>query len=479
MITPSKPKGISRRHFSNLTGKAATAIFGFQFIPSHAWGQLTKPVLGAIGSGGKGRSDISGSDQAGFQVAALCDVVDGTRLDVNGKRFRSIVEARKTYSKTRFFTDYREMLASMGDRIDAVTVSTPDHHHFHASVLAMKAGKHVYCQKPLTHGIWEARMMAQVAQETGVKTQMGNQAHANDHMRRCAELIRAGVIGKVKEVHAWTNRPIWPQGFKTAPEKQPVPKWLDWEQWIGPAPWVDYNQKIAPFTWRGWWDYGTGALGDMACHIMDLGYWALLPGSPKSVMAHQEGATELSPPINSKIVWEFGPSPSTSADGFKYFWYDGYINAHFDRSTWNLVKDSNEYNHPDNDVLDGMSFKDFGCVIIGEEGKLFFNRGRNTWVVKASRKIDGFVWPDQSIPRARKQNNYLEWMDAIQGRVERGQSGFHHTGPFTETILLGVLAQRVPDTKLVWNAERMEVKGRPELKKFIQRPYRQGWQIEV
>ena len=170
----------------------------------------------------------------------------------------------------------------MGDKVDAVTVSTPDHHHFHASVMAMQAGKHVYCQKPLTHGIWEARMMAQIASQTGVKTQMGNQAHANDHMRRCVELIRAGIIGKVKEIHAWTNRPIWPQGFHSPPAKEAVPAAIDWNQWIGPAPWVDYSHLIAPFSWRGWWDYGTGALGDMACHIMDMGYWAMQTrGSPK------------------------------------------------------------------------------------------------------------------------------------------------------------------------------------------------------
>jgi predicted dehydrogenase len=390
-----------------------------------------------------------------------------------------MAEVRGAYTNAAFFTDYREMIANLGDKIDAVTISTPDHHHFHAAVLAMKAGKHVYCQKPLSHGLWEARMMAKVARETGVKTQMGNQAHANDHMRRCVELIRAGIIGKVKEVHAWTNRPIWPQGFKDRPAKEPVPEWLDWEQWIGPAPFTDYSSNIAPFAWRGWWDYGTGALGDMACHIMDMGYWALMPGAPRTVQAQQAGATELSPPINSKITWEFGPGQHTAKDGFKFFWYDGYVDAHFDPEKWTLVKQSNEYNHPDAEVLDGMDFEDFGSVIIGEEGKLFFHRGRKNWVVKASSKIDGFAWPAPTLPRARNQDNYDEWLDAIHGKVPQGESNFLHAGPFTETILLGTLAQRVPDTRLEWDADKLEIKGRPELKKLIQRPYRKGWEMAV
>ncbi len=480
---PSSPQKLTRRSFGKLAGVSAAATFGFQFIPSRAWGQLTKPALAGIGSGGKGKADITGSDYAGFNVVALADVVVGKKIDKPSKKLKSVADMQERYKQAKLYTDYRELLHDMGDKIDAVTVSTPDHHHFHASVLAMKAGKHVYCQKPLCHGIWEARMMAKVAKETRVKTQMGNQAHANDHMRRCVELIRSGVIGKVKEVHAWTNRPIWPQGFKKAPEKEPVPAWLDWEQWIGPAPFVDYNEVIAPFAWRGWYDYGTGALGDMACHIMDMGYWAVMPGAPTSVKAKQHGGTEISPPINSIIEWEYAPSQYTSSKGFKYVWYDGYIDAHFDRDTWTLVKPSKEYNHPGEDILEGKSFQDFGAVVIGEEGKLFFHRQRENWIVETSYKIDGFKWPEPTIHRAGgpddRNANYVEWMDAIKGRVPDGLSGFHHAGPFTETVLLGVVAQRNPDKKLLWDAKKMEIKGRPDLKKLIKPDYRKGWEISV
>ena len=472
-------KKISRRSFGKTSSSVFGAALGFHFIPSRAWGNLEKPTLAGIGAGGKGRADILGSQNAGFEVQALVDVVDATKLSGEvGRRQKSIAEVRSRFGKVKFFTDYREMLAKMGDKIDAVTVSTPDHHHFHATAMAMQAGKHVYTQKPLTHGIWEARMLRKMANESNVKTQMGNQAHANDHMRRCVELIRAGVIGKVTEVHAWTNRPIWPQGFATAPTGEPVPESMDWQQWIGPAPWVDYSSKIAPFAWRGWYNYGTGALGDMACHIMDMPYWALQPGAPTSVIAQQHGATDLSPPINSKIIWEFGPSKYTSNEGFKFHWYDGFIDAKFDRESWSLKKSSNDYNHPDDDVLEGQNFKQFGSVVVGEEGKLFFNRRRGAkWILKTNSRIDGFDWPEQTVPRATDQDNYIEWMDAIVGKIDQGQSNFDLAGQLTETVLLGVIAQRLPETKLEWDADKLEIKGRPELKQQIRRPYRPGWEF--
>jgi predicted dehydrogenase len=475
MKTRAKSKRVSRRQFGKVAGAGLGAALGFYFVPSHAWGRLQKPTLAGIGIGGKGSSDIQQCHAAGFEIAALVDVVDPRKMDAAKGRMQRLAKTHKAYPNAAIYSDYREMLVEMGDKVDAVTVSTPDHHHFHASALAMLAGKHVYCQKPLTHGIWEARKLAQLARQTGVKTQMGNQAHANDHMRRCVELIRAGIIGKVKEIHAWTNRPIWAQGFQQPPTPEEVPPQLDWNQWIGPAPWVDYSPLIAPFSWRGWWNYGTGALGDMACHIMDFGYWAMDTRAPRAVTAQQVGATEISPPINSKITWEFGPGKYSAKNGFKFYWYDGYVDAHFDRDTWRLVKNSDDYNHPDDRVLEGVSFQKFGSVIVGEKGKLLFNRGKNSWVLWPSVVADGFPMPEPSIPRAPQQNNYLEWLAAIQGEVSQGQSNFGLAGPMTETILLGVLAQRVPDTKLKWNADRMEVAGRPELNKYIQRPYRDGW----
>ena len=456
---------------------AAASAFGFQFVPSHVWGANSRIQLGGIGTGGKGKADISGAVAAGMHPTAIVDIVDVEKLE-SGKmasgsiksRMKSITEARSKYPDAKFYTDYREMIADMGDKIDAVTVSTPDHHHFHASMLAMKAGKHVYCQKPLTHSIWEARTLTRVAAETGVKTQMGNQAHANDHMRRAVELIRAGILGEVKEVHTWTNRPIWPQGFEKAPEADPVPAGIDWEQWIGPAPWVDYSAKIAPFAWRGWWDYGTGALGDMACHIMDMPYWALDLGAPTTIRASENGGTEISAPINSNITYDFADK------GVKLHWYDGQIGAQFQRDGWRFIP--GEFNRPPESILEGVDYRKYGSVVVGERGKMYFAR-KSDWFVKPAHLFDGFASPEISVPRARNQDNYKEWVDAIEGKVERGQSDFAHSGPFTETVLLGCLAQRNPGDTLKWDAESMSVKDRPDLEKLIRRDYRAGWSIEA
>ena len=242
MTKPAPKSSLSRRQFTKVAGATFGAAAGFHFFPALADKKLEKPTLAGIGAGGKGRADVSGSKQAGFEIVALVDIVDTTKLTNPQGRLKKMLGIREQYPGAKFYTDYREMLSEMGDKIDAVTVSTPDHHHFHASSLAMKAGKHVYCQKPLTHGIWEARALTDLAEQTGVKTQMGNQAHANDHMRRCVELIRGGVIGKVTEIHAWTNRPIWPQGFAAAPEKVPVPR----RHRLGPVGWPGAVGRLQP-----------------------------------------------------------------------------------------------------------------------------------------------------------------------------------------------------------------------------------------
>ncbi|MFV0445166.1 MAG: Gfo/Idh/MocA family oxidoreductase [Planctomycetaceae bacterium] len=476
--TSVEPTRISRRGFHRAAAAAASSAFSFYFIPSHAWGQLEKPALAGIGAGGKGASDISGAAAAGFQIAALVDVVDRRKLG-GVKIPRNPAKAQDDYPSLPFFADYREMFDRMGDKIDAVTVSTPDHHHFHASLLAMRGGKHVYCQKPLTHGIWEARTLAKVAAETGVKTQMGNQAHAQDHMRRCIELIRAGVIGKIKTVHGWTNRPIWPQGMADPPAGEAVPDWMSWEQWIGPAPFADYSAKLAPFGWRGVWHYGSGALGDRACHILDIGWWALQPGAPLSVTAEEQGGTNWSPPISSKITWQFAPSKYTADDGCQIIWYDGYPQAKFDAQTWSLKKEGDDYNHPTAEVMGSEDYRQYDIVMEGERGRMFFNRDHLNWRLDVGHELDGFEWPEPTIPRAPEQDNYREWFQAVNGTIDRSQSDFSAAGPFTEMILLGTIAQRLPGKVLRWDNDAMTIKGHPEADAWIHRDYRPGWSVDV
>ncbi len=248
--------------------------------------------------GGKGAGEVSDLTAAGATFVALCDV-DATKA---GGTF-------KKHPDAKIYTDFRVML-DKEKGIDGVTVSTPDHTHAVAALAAMVRGKHVYCQKPLTHTIYEARLMTLAARHYKLATQMGNQAHAGEPIRRAVELVRAGVIGPVREVHCWTNRPIWPQADAAISERaklasQTKPADLDWDLWLGPARQRDYNACYVPFKWRGWWDFGTGALGDMACHIMDMPYWALDLGSPKSVVAQSGGATAETGPAWSTITYEF------------------------------------------------------------------------------------------------------------------------------------------------------------------------------
>ncbi|MEO0414455.1 MAG: Gfo/Idh/MocA family oxidoreductase, partial [Verrucomicrobiota bacterium] len=388
----------SRRKFVKGAG-AAAAAFGFQVVPSRVFGANDRITLAGIGTAGKGASDIGNSAGAGFEVTHLCDIVDVEQYPNLGGSWKS---TREKFPNAKFYQDWREMIAAEGDKIDAITVSTPDHVHAHAAIAAMKKDIAVYCQKPLTHGIWEARKLTEMAKETGVVTQMGNQAHANDHMRRVVELVRAGVIGEVKEVHAWTNRPIWPQAIKAWPEAEDAPKYLDWDLWIGPAPFREYSSKIHPFKWRGYWDFGTGALGDMACHIMDCAYWACDLGYPKSVKAVSAdggGAlTDISPPTWATIEYIF---PGKGKDDIKFMWYDGYKDAVFDAEKWQLISKDNgkkiggkngTKNLPPAEILEGLPHDEregFGSVIIGTEGKIFFNRHKDSWFVKPSSSLDG------------------------------------------------------------------------------------------
>ncbi|HUP80953.1 MAG TPA: Gfo/Idh/MocA family oxidoreductase, partial [Pirellula sp.] len=323
----SQSKKLKRRTFV----AAASSAFAFTYIPRRVWGANDRFYVAGIGVGGKGAGEVKDITAAGGKYVALCDV-DASRA---AKTF-ALVEGAKIY------TDFREML-DKEKGIDAVSVSTPDHTHAIASLTAMALGKHVYCQKPLTYTIHEARLMARAAEYYKVKTQMGNQAHAGEPIRRAVELIRAGVIGPVREVHAWTNRPIWPQGAKAIQDRkdmmnQPIPSNLDWDLWLGPAKNRDFNNCYLPFKWRGWWDFGTGALGDMACHIMDMPYWALDLGAPSTVEANSGGATKETGPDWSTITYQFparkkvgggmlgaavGPIATVEQPAVKFVWYDG------------------------------------------------------------------------------------------------------------------------------------------------------------
>lgn len=475
--------------------KAATWGCVFTIIPRSAWGANERINIAGIGVGGKGAGEVSDLTAAGGKFVALCDV-DAQR-------------AAKTYAKhpdAKVYTDFRVML-DQEKGIDAVTVSTPDHTHAVASLAAMARGKHVYCQKPLTHSIYEARVMAAAARHYKVATQMGNQAHAGEPIRRAVELVRAGVIGPVREVHCWTNRPIWPQGQAALAERKKLaaerlPTGLDWDLWLGPAKARDFNACYVPFKWRGWWDFGTGALGDMACHIMDMPYWALDLGNPESVEAESGGMTSETGPDWSTITYQFaarqsvgggstgasvGPKATVAQPAVKFVWYDGNrdnrANAPYElitRATQDASLSANPSGEQDKkakrreaEAIDSPGRWDL--ILVGDEGMMLFNRGTEQWIITPSKRAELAIQVPKTIPRV--DNEDVEWLNAIRGG-QAALSSFDYAGPFTEVVLLGNLAVRL-GKKIQWDAKALKVTNAPEADQWIRTEYRKGWELPV
>ena len=434
----------SRRQFVS----GVSSVFAFTFVPSKVWGANERVRVASIGIGGKGAGDVRDVARAGAQIVALCDVD-------NAPRKKGV---RQEHPNVPFYKDFRTMLEKEEKNIDAVTVSTPDHLHCHAAVRAMRMGKHVYCQKPLAHSVWEARLMTEVAAERGVATQMGNQAHAGEAIRRGVELVRAGLIGRVKEVHAWTNRPIWPQGMAALPAGQPIPNSLDWYLWLGPAPDRPYNEAYAPFKWRGWWDFGTGALGDMGCHIMDMPFWALQLKHPNSVKAESDGNTLVAGPKSSKVTYRFPEGPNNH-ENMEFSWYDG-------------------GRMPSEETLAGTGFnprsaKKFDLIMIGDKGKFLFNRSSTKFITEPRGLLEDVADVDKTI--ARVPNEDAEWIEACKGGPAAA-SNFSYSGPFTETVLLGNLAVRL-GRKIEWDGPGLKAGNASEADALIRRAYRKGWEL--
>ncbi len=340
------------------------------------------------------------------------------------------------------------MLDELGSKIDAVTVSIPDHNHAAASLMAMRAGKHCFCQKPLTHTIYEAYLVGKTAREMKVATQMGNQGTADDSLRKVAAIIRAGAVGTVKDVHVWTNRPIWAQG-RERPKSKPVPKTLHWDEWIGPAPMRPYADGYHPFSWRGFWDFGTGALGDMACHTVNMPFMALDLFDPTSVEADSSGNNKEMYPNWSIIKFEF-PANSTRP-ALNLHWYDG-------------------GKRPSKEVtgeIKGLSGS--GCLVVGEKGKLY---------APGDYCEQGFhLFGDATEPKAdfvHSPGHVEEWIRAIHGG-EQARSNFpEYSSKLTQTILLGNLAVWA-GKKVEWDAKEMKSPNMPELEAIVKPHYREGY----
>ncbi len=405
--------------------------------------------VAAIGAGGKGLSDIMNCHALNENIVALADA-DWNRA---GEAFYKLPDAKQ-------FKDYRTMLEAMPE-IDAVTISTPDHTHAPAAYMAMNLGKHVYVQKPLTHTIAEARLLTNLAKKTGVVTQMGNQGNSGNGVRELCEMLWDGAIGDVQKVYTWTNRPVWPQGIKDPLPGEPVPKTMDWDLWIGSAPTRAYNAKYAPFNWRGWWDFGCGALGDMACHIMDAPYRALRLVDAKSFtveLVQQDGNTEQTAPNSSIIKYSFparGDMPPVEV-----FWYDGKLPIPRPEGV------------PEGEELGGGSN---GSLFLGSDGILTAGTyGGDARLLPAARMAD-YKRPAQTIPRVEGENHAKNWIDGIRGTLTPG-SNFSYAGPFTEMVNFGNLAVRT-GKKLEWNAVKGRVTNDKDAATLISKEYRKGWEL--
>ncbi len=506
---------LSRRYFffgSLLAGVVPAG--GFGSVPSLTSLGYKSPNeklnIASIGAGGKATSDIRSCAQT-ENIVALCDVDE--------KRAESIF---KEFDSAPKFKDYRVMLDKQASNIDAVIVTIPDHMHAAAAIAAMQLGKHVYVQKPLAHTVWECRELQKAAERYKVATQMGNQGYSNEGTRQCAEMIWRGDIGSVTEVHAWTNRPAWPQGITEAPTPSPVPAYLDWDLWLGVGKERSYSEDYLPFVWRGFYDFGSGALGDMACHILGAPNMALRLTAPTAVeCVSQEGRSDEYFPAKTVVRFDFPARDNMPP--VKIFWYDamrgdvptfpnvpeGQILGDLPR---NRVGDANSTTEPkERQIIGGVFTNQFfdpkpeaaptprpasakqltpreekeakwmslirtgtnGSLFVGDKGMITSGTYGEWSRLLPVEKMRDYEFPPEFLPRS--PGHYRDWIRACKGGVP-ACSNFNVSAPFTEWIALGALAIRL-NTRLEWDAENCRITNNKEADHMLKPVVRKGWKI--
>jgi hypothetical protein len=472
---PAGPQGgVTRRQFlytSALVG--AAALTGCATAAPRKLSANEKLNIGVVGAGGKGSSDTDHC--ASENIIALCDVDMST-----------LTKRKEKYPNARIYQDWREMLKKE-TTLDAVIVSTPDHQHALIAATAIRMGKHVYCQKPLVQTISEARLLRKLAKEFGVVTQMGNQGSAEDGLRRAVEVVQAGLIGPVREVYVWSNRPVWPQGMPRPEGSDPVPATLNWDLWLGPAQFRPFKKDVYhTFKWRGWQAFGTGALGDMACHTANMPFRALKLGYPTEVEAWTSPINKESYPLKSKIRFQFPARENLVPVTF--WWFDG-----------GNPKPDSPYTHDGNnkppttvtaDVEAMMgSVPGSGCILVGDKGKIFSpdDYGANFFVKLTddkefvpSKNSAAVKAIPQTIPRNAFQGDadkrqHLEWIAGCKGGPTPF-SNFDVAAYLTEIILLGCVAMQV-GKKIEWDGPNMRATNAPEAAQYITRGNRKGWSL--
>lgn len=432
----------TRRDFLQTTAASAalaSGLYAGEAVAQDSKNPLEKLNIACIGTANRAAADVSGVMSE--NIVAICDV-DGRYLEQSKKML-----TEKNGLEPRTYADYREMLEAEGDKIDAVTVATTDHHHAPATIRAIRAGKHVYCEKPLTHTVQEARIIAEAAAEKGVATQLGTQIHAGDNYRRVVEVIQSGAIGDVTDVHVWVGKG-WGITELTGSEAPP-PEWLSWDLWLGPAPERPFVAgRYHPAQWRRWWDFGQGTLGDMACHYMDLPFWALKLRHP--TFCEAEGA-EVHPqmaPTGLVVRYRFPARGDMVACNLT--WYDGDM----------IPKEVAGERVPAN-----------GVMFVGTEGKMFADYGR--YRLFPSDKFAGFQPPEQTIPKSI--GHHAEWIKACKDGSPT-TCNFDYSGALTETVLLGNVAYRT-GASLEWDAKNLKATNCEAADAYISKEYRAGWEV--
>ena len=482
---------VTRRYFfqgSLLAGLVPAA--GFSSTPSLKMLGYKSPNeklnIASVGAGGRAASDIAGCSTE--NIVALADPDS-----------KQAARTFERYEKAAKYKDFRQMLDKESRNIDAVIVATPDHMHATAAIAAMQRGKHVYVEKPLTRTVWEARLLTEAAAKYKVATQMGIQGYSNEGARIAAEIIWSGEIGQVTEVHSWTNRPIWPQGIESIPNEESVPDTLDWDIWLGPAAMRPYSSAYAPFKWRGWFDFGCGALGDMACHILGAPNMALHLAAPTSVeVIQQEVKNKYTFPKKSVTRFEF-PVRGALAP-VKLFWYDAATGPAFRPegigesepliagagafgAAGQVISGGGAVGAPPPAAPGGSARRgggganaaSNGSVFIGEKGILTTDTyAANVRLLPEARHKE-YKLPLQYLTRS--PGHHRDWIRACKGG-ERSCSDFSIAGPLTEWILLGALALHF-EGKLEWDAAKMKITNNSEANQYIKPKMRKGWQISL
>jgi predicted dehydrogenase len=437
----------SRRAF---LGGTVLAVATVTIVPRHVLGEAGRPSanerlnIAGIGVGGQGAGDLREMEVE--NIAALCDV-----------DWKYAAHTFNAYPKAEVFKDYRVLLEKRKD-IDAVMIATPDHMHAPIALAALRAGKHVYVEKPMAHSIEEARVMTRVAKQSGLVTQMGNNGHAGEGLRLIREWIQGGVIGPVREIHCWSDRPgtFWKQDIDRPTERPPVRADLDWNLWLGGAPERPYHPVYCPVAWRGWFDFGTGALGDMAIHNMDPAFYALDLGAPVAAEAQTSPLKQESYPAWTIITYEFAAKGDRPA--VKIVWYDG---GKLPPRPAGLEPDRN--------------LGDNGIYFVGDRGTMLCGGWSGPPRLVPESKMRDLVRPAKTIPRSI--GHRAEWIQACkQKKPADARAGFDYSGPFTESLLVGNLALRL-QKRIEWDSVRMKAINAPEADRLIRKTYRSGFGI--